>query len=158
MPSQKGFVKVILLNNLNNIFFLFYNFNMINMINIIIILVLIIFIIYLFTTKEYFNNKCSLLSISKSKSGDNADLNADGAADVNVDPSNPKCVGICINKFTWTRQNLSPINIGEKDKNEKIGTSKSNYSDNEFVTEKCFQCIKNFYKITDLIHQESCSL
>ena len=70
-------------------------------------------------------------------------------------PSNPDCVGKCVDMFTWTDTNNSsagiPINIGNlKDEN---------YKDYYFCT-RCNECIDNFYSGMSLLntpHEQQCT-
>jgi len=70
-----------------------------------------------------------------------------------VCPSNPDCVGKCINMFTWTDNSDAggiPVNIGTlKDEN---------FKDYYFCT-RCNECIDNFYSGMSLLHapyEQSC--
>ena len=69
-----------------------------------------------------------------------------------VCPSNPKCVGKCLDMFTWTRDSFDgqPVIMGNlKDPNHK----------NYFFCTRCNECINNFYNGLNLLntpHQESC--
>jgi len=62
-----------------------------------------------------------------------------------VCPSNPDCVGKCINMFTWTDNSDAGIPVNS-------GTLKDeNYKDYYFST-RCNECIDNFYNGMLLLH------
>ena len=67
-----------------------------------------------------------------------------------VCPLNPKCLGVCVNDFTWTEENkaelsqkynidTSSFDLGDlKNKNDKKLKA-------IFQSSRCMECIKNFY-------------
>jgi hypothetical protein len=69
----------------------------------------------------------------------------------NVCPLNPKCLGVCVNDFTWTEEN-----IAELSKKYNIDTSSFKLGElkNEddlklkaiFQSSRCMECVKNFYQ------------
>lgn len=85
-----------------------------------------------------------------------------------VCPYSPECLGICLNDFTFTEQNLPYDNIPpyntliNKLKIKVDGINDSALLEDQedqshlFVSSRCFECVKNFYKITELIRNNTC--
>jgi hypothetical protein len=74
----------------------------------------------------------------------------------NVCPLNPKCVGTCINDFTWTADNK--IQLGQFDKHRyNVGELKSNSPKFKaiFKSSRCMECIKNFHTGVRLMNDNS---
>jgi hypothetical protein len=71
----------------------------------------------------------------------------------NVCPLNPKCLGTCVNDFTWTKENKQELGMFDKPR-YKIGHLKSNDEKLKalFKSSRCMECIKNFYTGIELIH------
>lgn len=80
-----------------------------------------------------------------------------------VCPYSPECVGICLNDFTYTAENTPqysnsntpPWNLMRG--NLKINTTGDDNDESHlFISSRCYECIKNFYKITKLMKENSC--
>lgn len=75
----------------------------------------------------------------------------------NVCPLNPKCLGICVNDFTWTEENKKALGIFDKS-SYRVGDLKiQNEQHNSklkalFKSSRCMECIKNFYSGIKLIN------
>ena len=76
-----------------------------------------------------------------------------------VCPYSPECLGICLNDFTYTNHNLERSDsppwkdlVGKL----KIETKGENNQSHIFTSSRCFECVRNFYKITDLLSNNSC--
>ena len=107
------------------------------------------------------NDKDSDCSVINSLIGDKFKINT-------VCPYSPECMGICLNDFTFTKENLPYNNVTPYNSlinNLKInvdGIDSSLASEDQedqshlFVSSRCFECVKNFYKITELLLNNSC--
>ena len=69
----------------------------------------------------------------------------------NVCPLNPKCLGICVNDFTWTEENIAELSnkFNIDTSSFKVGELK-NKDDLKlqaiFQSSRCMECVKNFYQ------------
>ena len=107
------------------------------------------------------NDEDSDCSVIESLIGDQFRINT-------VCPYSPECLGICLNDFTFTEENLPYNNVTPFNSlitNLKIkvdGIDNSLYSEDQedqshlFVSSRCFECVKNFYKITELLLDNRC--
>ena len=74
----------------------------------------------------------------------------------NICPLNPKCLGVCVNDFTWTEENIAQIS-----KKYNIDTSRYKVGDLKkkndkkleavFQSSRCMECVKNFYPGIELM-------
>lgn len=64
----------------------------------------------------------------------------------NVCPNDPRCLGICINDHTWTE-----LNKPQTYTNAQTGELKNDKFKHLISSSRCGQCVKNFYKIIELI-------
>ena len=124
----------------------------------ILVVVLLFFSLYfVISKKEYFiQSQCqsNCYNLDNEKCGElrsGAGLKTDHFKV--VCPTNPDCIGKCVNMFTWTDNSSAgiPVNNGQlKDEN---------YKDFYFCT-RCNECIDNFYNNLTLVntpHKETCS-
>ena len=110
-----------------------------NGIYITILILLFLSLYFIIPKKEYFN-QCTPNCYSHNLIRDRCSANsANSANSVNIIcPSNPSCVGQCLNMFTWTdnTSNGAPVTMGElKDENDK----------DIYFSSRCNECIDNFY-------------
>ena len=105
-------------------------------------------------------NKC----IDPNSDSNCGQITAADGSDYNVHtvcPYSPECVGICLNDFTYTTEN-TPQYSNRSPWNTMRGNLKINATGGEddethsFISSRCFECIKNFYKITKLIKDNPC--
>ena len=75
----------------------------------------------------------------------------------NVCPSDPKCLGICVNDHTWTTKNKDALGNLDSRLNE-VGNLKNPDQSHLVSSSRCMECIKNFYFIVDIINNsKNCS-
>ena len=98
-----------------------------------IVFISIISIVYILKFRETFiSSKCSDVQIDS------------------IDPTHPKCIEQCIDRYTWTdvnRPNTSRI-IGELNDDGNYASLK---------TSNCFKCVRNFYHGLKLIKENKCN-
>ena len=80
----------------------------------------------------------------------------------------PECLGVCLNDFTFTEDNLpynnaypyntliNKLKIRVNGVNDSLSTEDQEDQSHLFISSRCFECVKNFYKITELIRNNSC--
>lgn len=85
-----------------------------------------------------------------------------------VCPYSPECLSICLNDFTFTEENLpynnvTPYNslinklkIKVNGVNDSVELEDQEDQSHLFISSRCFECVKNFYKITELIRNNGC--
>ena len=85
-------------------------------------------------------------------SGDSFNINT-------VCPYSPECLGICLNDFTYTKDNLDKQEVRYRRSligKLKIETKGEDDQSHIFLSSRCMECVKNFHKITELLHKNSC--
>lgn len=125
------------------------------------ILILLLFSIYFIIPfkNEYFQNSntnsnpgCYSFNTETDNCGS---INSASLGRINfnkVCPTDPNCVGQCINMFTWDTDSFNgqPVDIGTlKEPNHK----------NYYFCTRCNECMNNFYDSLNLLntpHQQSC--
>ena len=119
-----------------------------NGIYIIILILLFLSLYFVLSNKEKFTCKSSCYT-HNTENDTCSSISSRAGIDPNqfkmVCPSNPDCVGKCINMFTWTDNSDAGIPVNS-------GTLKDeNYKDYYFST-RCNECIDNFYNGMLLLH------
>ena len=64
----------------------------------------------------------------------------------NVCPYDPRCLGICIDNFTWTDKNLSDLGAIGQGLQVEPGELKGTDNNHLIISSRCGECVKNFYK------------
>ena len=78
-----------------------------------------------------------------------------------VCPYNPKCLGICLNDFVWTKENIEDLKQGSSSIPEEAlpqpNTLKNKDAKHLIVSSRCMECVKNFYTIGKLLKDNKCA-
>jgi len=108
--------------------------------------------------KELKDSDCSEIETKEKEKKDKPNIQTV----FNVCPENPDCVGICLNQFTWTEENMKDYYFDDlEEQQDFVGRLKTLNKDKEktknlIVTSQCYKCIKNFYPILNLLHENKC--
>jgi hypothetical protein len=68
----------------------------------------------------------------------------------NVCPTDPRCLGVCVNDHTWTTKNKEELGNFDSLYNI-VGELKSDDQSHLVASSRCLECVKNFYFIADII-------
>ena len=119
-------------------------------------LLLLLFSLYFIIPKpEYFTQICTPRCNNDEDNGTCGTINSGSLGTINFDkvcPSDPACVGQCVNMFTWTTNSFNgqPVVMGN--------LREPNHRNFIFCT-RCNECINNFYDGLTLLntpHHQAC--
>lgn len=122
---------------------------------ILVVVLLFLSLYFVISKKEYFTQAQCNSNCYNLDNGNCGSLRSAGEKPDNlkiVCPTNPDCIGKCINMFTWTKNSSAGILVNNGELKDE------NYKDYYFCT-RCNECIDNFYNNMTLVntpHQKTC--
>ena len=101
---------------------------------------------------EFEFEECKIIEVDDDKDCNKIEADNTEFLVHNVCPVDPKCLGICVNNFTWTEENKNALGFFDRD-SFKLGELKSNDDKIKalLMSSRCGECIKNFYSGINLL-------
>jgi hypothetical protein len=143
--------------------------NFIKITGIVFIILLIILLSCVYVTREGFQDQeptptstsVDECGFQESEEGENNDSDSDCSKVVtrdgdefqvrNVCPKDPRCLGICIDNFTWTEKNINDLGAFSQGLGASVGELKSDEFNHLVISSRCAECVKNFYRGANLL-------